>query len=316
MNNENQKKTLIIDTDNFITCRLCLEMFSVIGGSHLKSKHNMTSKEYKLLFPNAPTINENERQKMINRISGKNNPNHESRTTEEERRSRSPFSKDFVNYKDDINDEQRQKFIDWALDGIVNSTHIEYYTRQGYTEEEAIKLRAERQSTFSLKICIEKHGEEEGRKVFTDRQVAWQETLAKNGNMKGGYSAVSQVIFNEIMTYYKGNIDNIFYATKNYEISLRKDVGICKYDITDKDKMKMIEYQGDLYHGNPELYKADDYPHPYKTWMTSEELWKEDELKRQAAVKNGFELLVIWEKDYLSDKKATIEKCLKFLDLS
>lgn len=54
---------------------------------------------------------------------------------------------------------------------------IEYFIEKGYTDEEAKQKLKERQSTFSLEICIEKHGKDKGLKIFNDRQKRWQETL-------------------------------------------------------------------------------------------------------------------------------------------
>lgn len=53
----------------------------------------------------------------------------------------------------------------------------EYYLNKGFTEEEARAAISKRQATFSLKKCIEKHGEVEGLRLWEDRQQRWQATL-------------------------------------------------------------------------------------------------------------------------------------------
>jgi hypothetical protein len=58
-----------------------------------------------------------------------------------------------------------------------NNTSIEYYLKKGYSEDESKKLLSERQATFSLEKCINKHGKEEGTRIFNERQVKWQNTL-------------------------------------------------------------------------------------------------------------------------------------------
>ena len=57
------------------------------------------------------------------------------------------------------------------------STRIEYYLEQGYSEDEPKKLLSERQATFSLEKCINKHGKEEGTRIFNERQEKWLNTL-------------------------------------------------------------------------------------------------------------------------------------------
>jgi hypothetical protein len=59
----------------------------------------------------------------------------------------------------------------------VNTTQIGYWLKKGYSEEEAAEKLRERQLTFTLEKCIKKHGEEEGRKRYLERQIKWQETI-------------------------------------------------------------------------------------------------------------------------------------------
>jgi hypothetical protein len=58
------------------------------------------------------------------------------------------------------------------------NTCIEYYLKRGYTEKEAKILISERQKTFTIEKCIEKHGIIEGTKIWEDRQKRWQKTLS------------------------------------------------------------------------------------------------------------------------------------------
>lgn len=67
--------------------------------------------------------------------------------------------------------------IDSNIRKIYSSTSLEYYLIRGYSEKEAKELQRKRQQTFSLKICVEKYGEEVGYKKWKDRQDKWQNTL-------------------------------------------------------------------------------------------------------------------------------------------
>jgi hypothetical protein len=60
-----------------------------------------------------------------------------------------------------------------------NSTTLDYWIELGYSIDEAVKLRKNRQKTFTLDGCINKYGKEKGVSVFEERQVKWQETLKK-----------------------------------------------------------------------------------------------------------------------------------------
>ena len=52
----------------------------------------------------------------------------------------------------------------------VNNNQIGYWLKRGFTEDNAKKKISERQKTFSLEKCIEKHGEVEGLKIWNERQ--------------------------------------------------------------------------------------------------------------------------------------------------
>ena len=49
---KNDRDDLFTIKENFVICQLCGEKMKVISNTHLQNKHNITSQEYKLLFPN------------------------------------------------------------------------------------------------------------------------------------------------------------------------------------------------------------------------------------------------------------------------
>jgi hypothetical protein len=202
--------------------------------------------------------------------------------------------------------------------GKKGSACLTYWLNKGYSEDEAIIKRSERQSTFTLEKCIEKYGEEEGKKRFTKRQNDWSKSLTKNGNLKLGYSKISQELFYKILEFYDTNEkQNIKFSTHNGEFRLNKpDGGIWLYDFTDINNKKIIEYNGDQYHANPKKYLSNDKPHPFRKGLTSKEIWDKDRLKLQLAKENGFEVLVIWDSEYRwGNKEKFINKCKKFLNI-
>jgi len=71
----------------------------------------------------------------------------------------------------------KNKFYDPEKYYDKTTSRIEYWIKKGYSNDEAKKLLSERQSTFSLKKCIEKYGEVDGVKKFEDRQNKWISSL-------------------------------------------------------------------------------------------------------------------------------------------
>ncbi len=84
-----------------------------------------------------------------------------------------------------------------------------------------------------------------------------------------------------------------------------------RLDFYDSKHNFVIEFQGDIYHGNPAKFTADSYPHPFHKnhddW-TAADIWRRDALKKDIT-KNalpGVKYLQLWESVYREDK----EKCL------
>jgi hypothetical protein len=209
---------------------------------------------------------------------------------------------------------REEKRTEW---GKLGNTNLKYWINKGFTEEEAKIKLSERQSTFSKEKCIEKYGEEEGLKVWRERQINWQNSLYKNGKLKSGYSNISQELFDELLKNYNINDRSyVTYAIKGGEHVINKGDSFFRYDFVDLKNKKIIEYNGDQYHANPKQYLAEDYPHPFRKDITSKEIWDKDKLKKELAENEGFEILYVWDSEYrCGDKEKVIDKCLKFLNI-
>ena len=188
----------------------------------------------------------------------------------------------------------------------------EHWIKIGYNEEESQKIISRYQTTFSKEICINKYGKEKGSEIFKKRQEKWQLTLHKTNKMHCGYSKISQDLFNELI---KHTNNEIYYGSLNREYTIynKENKHIYAFDFTDLTNKKIIEFQGDIYHANPNLFSEDDKPSPWNN-LTSKELWQKDEYKKQVALNNNFDLIQIWESDFRNNKEKTIKKCLNFLN--
>ena len=122
-------------------------------------------------FMNRPEIKEY----YSNLFKGDKNPNAKCNTTEEHRKSISPFSKSFKKYEgmtDEEKEKQIREYTQCDRDDR-NDNQVKYWIKKGYSEEESKQKVSERQRTFTLEKCIEKYGEKEGIKRYTERQTKW-----------------------------------------------------------------------------------------------------------------------------------------------
>lgn len=206
--------------------------------------------------------------------------------------------------------DNRKKFREKLDSGEVergwNTTTLDYWTKQGYSVEEAIRKRSERQCTFSLEKCIEKYGEVEGKIVWKNRQEKWKKSVFNTVRwIGGGISTISLDLFKRITENdraQKGKNEKFIY----YEGF------VFKYDFC--LNKKIIEFNGDYWHCNPNKYSS-DYFHKNKQ-MLARDIWEFDRKKEEAARSKGYDYLVVWESEYKLFPEEIINKCKKFLNES
>lgn len=276
-------------------------------------------------YMNRPEV----KQKYSDLFKGDKNPNAKCNTTEEQRKAISPFSKSFKNY-DGMSDEEKEKQIRKYLQSDrddKNTNQVKYWIKKGYSEEEAKQKVSERQRTFTLETCIAKYGEFEGMKKYMERQKRWSAKVeeqyrrglfskiphSQNSNI---YSNFEKEVVNKIIESLNllGVDINDICCYKTSQFRLENTNENCKnklfsYDL--KIGNKIIEFNGDFWHMNPDVYDS-DYVHPYSN-LSAEEKWEIDEIKLQCAFQNGYDVLTIWEKEYTKNKEIIIRKCVDFL---
>lgn len=315
-----------------------------INNKHFKSKYpGKTIEDYVREFPNAPLVCEKTsnrlsevtksymnrpdvKQRYSDMFKGDKNPNAKCNTTEEYRKLISPFSKSFKKYEgmtDEDKEKQIREYLQCDRDDR-NTNQVKYWIKKGYSEEEAKQKVSERQNTFTLEKCIAKYGDEEGTRRYNERQKNWSAKIeeqyqqglfskiphSQNSNI---YSKFEKDIVDSIIESLDIDINDI-YCYKTSQFRLENTNEDCKnkifsYDLTIGNKI--IEFNGDFWHMNPDMYDS-DYVHPYSN-LSAEEKWEIDEIKLKCAFQNGYEVLTIWEQEYNENKEDTIQKCIKFL---
>ena len=273
-------------------------------------------------YMNRPEV----KQYLSDLFKGDKNPNAKCNTTEEQRKAISPFSKSFKKY-DGMTDEEKEKQIREYLQcdrDDRNTCQVKYWIKKGYSEEEAKQKVSERQSTFTLEKCIAKYGEEEGKRRYVERQKNWSAKLEEQYR-QGLFSKIPYSQNSSIYSKFEKNIvDSIIesldidindvYCYKTSQFRLENTNEDCKNKIFSYDFKfgnKIIEFNGDFWHMNPDIYDS-DYCNPY-TNLSAEEKWNFDEIKLECATHNGYDILTIWESEYNENREATIQKCISFL---
>ena len=198
----------------------------------------------------------------------------------------------------------------------VNTTQIDYWLKKGFSIEESKEKISQRQSTFTLEKCIEKYGEIEGLNIWNNRQINWVKEMKKTllyRNYRKDFSKPEIELINEIINILKLKDDD-HYSGLNEQYFIYNNITktFFTYDFVLKTQKKVIEFNGDYWHCNPLIYKEDFFNKNKQ--MFAKDIWKRDNEKIVSIQQRGYEVLVIWEKDYNNNKKQTIQDCIDFIN--
>jgi len=277
--------------NDLVTCLICSTEMKELH-SHLFRKHNMTVTKYKEVYPNASTRCQQLLEAQSKRVSGSGNPAYQHGG------KLSPFSTKFIH--GDISERTRIKAEQSRKENQSHTTTLAYWMKvTNQDEEQAIRMLTDRQTTFSLKKCLEKYGEANGLLRWQERQQKWSKKFKKQN-----YSNVSQKLFHSIMEHYAS--DQVYFATlersdmldyQNKEYRLLLDSGKTVLpDFINIATRKIIEFDGTYWHGQ-------HMANPQR------------ELEReQQIIQSGYQLLRVVEERYKKDPQQVLQECLNFLN--
>jgi hypothetical protein len=184
---------------------------------------------------------------------------------------------------------------------------IGYWTKKGYTEEQAKALVSERQTINSIESIMKREKCDiteatDKRKEITKK---WLDSFPKQN-----YSNVSQELFWHIHESIKNDYKEIQFATilngnkvadgKNYEYRVKTCTTVRSLDFYVKDVNRVIEFNGAYWHS---INSKDVNYTPERDIKRNEEIMKT----------LNCDLMVINELDYYKDKSKVIEECINFI---
>jgi hypothetical protein len=195
--------------------------------------------------------------------------------------------------------------------------------RSGVTMENMISKYGKEQGTKKYKEwkknvaltkenLIKKYGKVEGMERYNKKRLDWSETMMKKrkkGEINNTVSSVSKQQI-QLVEMIKDNGIPLYYYNENELVISDTDNGYyCLYDITYNNKI--IEYNGDYWHCNPNIFESNE-KNP-STNMRAKEVWDKDKRKAELARREGYDIMYVWESEFLEDPKSIVDKCIDFL---
>lgn len=321
--------------DTYTVCHICKQKFVRITPTHLRHKHQITLSQYiekygiesissKILKESASVT-----EKSLCAKYGKD----QGIQKWNEYRNKQSLTNTFE-YKKEKYGWTREQFDEYnkaracTLENLIarhgkesgTKKWLDYKTKQkdaGCSLDYFIKKfkcvdrgteeyhRVNKLKKLTLDNFIKKYGHFDG----TEKYHAYLQHISSNAY----YSAVSQHLFRQISS----NKDTEYFAeSKNKEFYVYDKITKRPYfyDYIDTHRKKCIEFNGDLFHANPEYYTAEDTPLFYDKGKTAADIWKFDEYKLNLIKEQGYDVLVVWENEYKNAPDLIINKCKIFLE--
>jgi hypothetical protein len=226
-------------------------------------------------------------------------------------------------------DVGKQKWIEYC--NKQSKSNCFEYKKSKYNWDEEKFNEYNKSRAITKNNFINKHGEIEGIKMW-DNYINKQSYsctkeyfICNYGEINGikkynnfcekrifkniSYSNISQLLFKNVDSCL--NNYSTYYATKNNEYCLKTDNIIYYLDYYIEKLNIAIEFNGDIWHGNPTIFNENDNPIPFNKELKCKDIWKKDE-QRIKLIKNKFniDVIIIWEK-YLNENG--LEKTIKYI---
>jgi hypothetical protein len=212
----------------------------------------------------------------------------------------------------------KQKWIEYRNKQSITNKFEYKKEKYGWTKQQFDDYNKSRRVT--LENLVIRHGEYDGLKIwkdYCDRQkytTSVEYFIDKYGFEAGtekynnfckkringvGYSDVSKKLFTIIAENFINN--EIFYAENEWYFYDKKNKKYYLVDFYIKELNIGIEFNGDMWHANPEKYSKFDKPFPFQRDMTAEEIWNKDKIKNDFLRTKLKKLIIIWESDLYRD---------------
>jgi len=284
-----------------LKCEICNHREKLNLKDHLESVHNLSTKSYKKLYPNSKTMTGHSKRTLEYWVYRGCT---ESQALEEVRRYQKGHKELFLQRHQDRGFSREEAQQLWNYEQATRSPRSKLkYLAKGYTEAEAVEAVRRVQSKYSaLSSKFKGHTHRESTKQQISKAMKEHAQEVGHGTLAQRFKEGAQGLQS------RGEI-NCYRELKQIFPKIVGNKTISPYTVDMYLDGIVIEYYGDFWHRNPELYE--------KTYVqygkSSEEVWLQDS-RRVAQLEQNYTVFVIWESDWKFNKDSVIENLKKLYE--
>lgn len=256
--------------NKLIKCEVCGLMYKSITNTHLKNKHNLTTTEYKRLFPDTLMISAEHLAKLGEWVYSDKNKKHwlnqqRIQSNSEKRKTSVRLATQCDEYKQKQS-EVMKKYVGEHPESIM------WQSIKGSDHHHYKKSNWQRWS--------DKYGEDIADEKLTD----WKR---KNKIPNGSRNTKIELKVNDIL-----NKNNIEYVHQYDKISsFYVDFYLPMFNL-------VLEVDGDYWHANPKRYRMDELiKYPGNRIVTAESVWNRDKIRADKIRECGYNVVRIFGSD-------------------
>lgn len=183
----------------------------------------------------------------------------------------------------------------------------------------AYPLQSEKIKDKMEKTMVDRYGKIHSSHIDSSNKKREQTWLDKYGVKNplllvgdNGVSKLSQEffwsIYNKLPEYLKSKV---YFSELNKEFNIKSGEFFYYYDFVMSDVKMAIEFNGDYWHCNPNVYE-DKFIHEH-IGKTAKEIWEYDYKKIESLKEMGYDVYVVWESDYLKNKHEVVSRLIKII---
>lgn len=286
-----------------VECQICghHEERSLIG--HLREKHQMSSPEYKLLYPGHKVMTGHSKRTLEYWIYGGHTEEEAKKRVKEVQQSHSRRYVERVREevkREGKGEEEVRKRL--SLEAKQRSSRcVEHFEAVGYSKEEATEKRRELQAKYSAKssrFSGHRHSDIAKEKISraVRKQILLEGPKTRVGkfyvHMEGSRSKAERECFLRLKEIFPEIQASVEVETKVVDMKLGNIV---------------VEFYGDFWHKNPKLYEA---THEWKG-ISSQYVWDKDKKRQTFLESAGNTVYIIWETDWNDRREEVIKELQK-----